>query len=179
MRAIIFETHATSRDNEAGLASGWFDVDLSEAGVRQAIELGERRRGSRLAAVHCSDLRRARRTAELAFAGVPVPILTDPRLRECDYGAFTCAASSVVERMRLERIRDPFPGGESYEKATRRVNTWLDEMRGAAGADPILVIGHRATWYALEHLLTGRPLEEVIAAPWQWRPGWTYALDQG
>lgn len=177
MPAIIFETHATSADNEAGLASGWFDVDLSDAGVRQANELGERRRGSRLAAVHCSDLLRARRTAELAFSGAPVPIITDPRLRECDYGAFTRAATSVVEGMRLQRIWDPFPQGESYETATRRVNAWLDDVRAGASADPILVIGHRATWYALEHLLNGRSLAEVIAATWQWRPGWTYLLD--
>ncbi len=33
---LIFETHATSLDNEAGLASGWFDTDLSAAGESQA-----------------------------------------------------------------------------------------------------------------------------------------------
>ena len=39
---IIFETHSTSLDNEAGIASGHNDVDLSEMGLRQAKELAER-----------------------------------------------------------------------------------------------------------------------------------------
>ena len=63
---LIFETHATSLDNEAGLASGWFDVDLSSLGVRQARELGERRREDRIEAVYSSDLTRAARTASIA-----------------------------------------------------------------------------------------------------------------
>ena len=54
---LVFETHATSLDNEAGLASGWFDVSLSEKGEVQARALGERRRADNLSAVFCSDLR--------------------------------------------------------------------------------------------------------------------------
>ncbi len=60
---VVFETHATSLDNEAGLASGWFDVALSVTGEAQARELGARRRADDLAAVFCSDLIRAFRTA--------------------------------------------------------------------------------------------------------------------
>ena len=56
---LIFETHATSLDNEAGLASGWFDTDLSAAGESQARALGTRRRDDDLAAVFSSDLSRA------------------------------------------------------------------------------------------------------------------------
>ena len=58
---LIFETHATSVDNEAGLASGWFDVALSQTGEQQAALLGVRRRHDDLAAVFCSDLTRSAR----------------------------------------------------------------------------------------------------------------------
>jgi broad specificity phosphatase PhoE len=44
MIIIIFEAHATTLDNEAGLASGHNDVALSELGVKQAKEHGERMR---------------------------------------------------------------------------------------------------------------------------------------
>jgi bisphosphoglycerate-dependent phosphoglycerate mutase len=40
---LVFETHATSVDNEAGLASGWFDAALSAKGEAQARSLGARR----------------------------------------------------------------------------------------------------------------------------------------
>jgi broad specificity phosphatase PhoE len=32
--AVVFETHATSTDNEAGIATGWLPGDLSETGRR-------------------------------------------------------------------------------------------------------------------------------------------------
>jgi hypothetical protein len=63
---VVFESHATSLDNEAGLASGWFDVALSATGEEQARQLGSRRRNEDFAAVFCSDLVRSFRTAEIA-----------------------------------------------------------------------------------------------------------------
>ena len=72
-RRLVFETHATSLDNEAGLASGHADIELSPLGEKQAIALGQRYTADPPARVLTSDLRRAWRTAELAFGGrVPV-----------------------------------------------------------------------------------------------------------
>lgn len=42
MITIIFESHGTTFDNENHLSSGWFDVELSPLGEKQAKELGER-----------------------------------------------------------------------------------------------------------------------------------------
>jgi broad specificity phosphatase PhoE len=56
---VVFETHATTDDNEAGIATGWLPGRLSAAGRDQSRELGERRRDDGLAIVFTSDLRRA------------------------------------------------------------------------------------------------------------------------
>ena len=56
---IVFETHSTTEDNEAGRATGWLPGRLSEQGRVQARELGRRRALDGIAAVFCSDLRRA------------------------------------------------------------------------------------------------------------------------
>ena len=173
---LIFETHATSVDNEAGLASGWFDVGLSAAGEQQALALGDRRRHDPLAAVYCSDLTRAFRTAELAFAQRAVPIIRDARLRECHYGDMTRRPTSEIDRVRSRHVIDPFPGGESYQQAVDRVGGWLADVTPQCRGAEVLVIGHRATFYALEHLVRGVPIEQVISAPWAWQPGWTYVL---
>jgi broad specificity phosphatase PhoE len=173
--SVIFETHATSLDNEAGLASGWFDVDLSALGEGQARALGDRRRADDLAAVYCSDLRRAWRTAELAF-GKRAPIARDDRLRECDYGALTRRPTAEIEAVRSDHLVTPFPGGESYEQTVRRVAACLEEIADTQDGRTVLIIGHRATLYALRHLLDGEPLEQVIAAPWRWQPGWQFLL---
>jgi hypothetical protein len=46
------------------------------------------------------------------------------------------------------------------------------------GGQRIVVIGHRATFYALEHLIRGIPLLEVMTAPWRWQPGCSYSLSR-
>ncbi|MGB2714486.1 MAG: histidine phosphatase family protein [Vicinamibacterales bacterium] len=172
---LFFETHATSLDNEAGLASGWYDVDLSPRGETQAHELGERYRHRELAVVFCSDLRRAYRTAEIAFARRAVPIVRDARLRECHYGSLTRGPAAAIEAARTRAIATPFPDGESYEDVSARVSACLADI-ARAYAEPVLVVGHRATFYALEHLLRRVPLADTIAAAWKWQPGWRYEL---
>jgi broad specificity phosphatase PhoE len=175
VRRLVFETHATSLDNEAGLASGHFDVDLSPTGEQQAAALGARYREDPPALVLTSDLRRARRTGLLAFAD-RVPIVGDPRLRECDYGHLTRAPARHIDTLRLAAIDTPFPGGESYLQATGRVRACLDDLRARWPGGWVLVIGHRATHYALDHLLGGIPLRAAVAAPFDWQPGWSYTL---
>lgn len=171
---IVFESHATSLDNEAGVASGWLDVALSPTGEKQARLLGERRRHDELATVFCSDLSRAFRTAEIAFGDLALPIVRDARLRECDYGAFTGRPVFEIEERRALHVTTPFPHGESYEQVVERVAAWLTEITSAFGNGTVLVIGHRATFYALEHLLRHIPLHEVVTSTWHWQPGWIY-----
>ncbi len=176
MTEIIFVTHSTSLDNERRLASGHADTPLSPLGRRQAAALGARYRNTCLAAVVCSDLQRSYRTAEIAFAQRDIPIIRDARLRECDYGELTRASAAVVERERPHRITVPFPGGESYVQAATRVRSLLADLMERYSGQRIMLVGHRATQYALEHWLNGVPLEAAVIAPFQWQPGWTYRL---
>ena len=173
---LVFETHATSLDNEAGVASGWFDVALSATGEDQARVLGARRRNDHFAIVFCSDLSRSFRTAEIAFGDRSLPIVPDARLRECDYGDLTRRPSSEIEQRRLLHLTVPFPNGESYEQVVDRVSGWLSEAMPHVDAGTVLVIGHRATFYALEHLLRRVTLHETVTSPWVWQPGWTYHI---
>jgi broad specificity phosphatase PhoE len=164
---IRFESHATSVDNEAGVASGHADAPLSELGKRQASELRERH--TSLSHVWCSDLQRSYRTAEIAF-GSSLPIHQDARLREVNFGDLTRTPSIQIEANRLDFIDKPYPDGESYRDVCRRVDEFLRDLPPGSH----LIIGHRATWYALEHWLAGRELAEIIASPWHWQPGWEY-----
>jgi broad specificity phosphatase PhoE len=171
---LVFESHATSLDNEVGLASGWFDVALSATGEEQARTLGARRRDDHLAVVFCSDLSRSFRTAEIAFGDRSVQIIRDARLRECDYGDLTRRPTSEIEQRRLRHLVDPFPNGESYQQVVDRVSGWLSKALASIDAGTVLIVGHRATYYALEHLLNRVTLREAVTSPWTWQPGWTY-----
>ena len=124
---VVFETHATSEDNEAGIATGWLPGRLSAVGRGQARELGERRRDDGLSVVFTSDLARAVETAEIAFAGSPLEVLSDRRLRECSYGEQNGRPDPI--RDRADQIDIPYPGGESWRQAVERVAGFLGESR--------------------------------------------------
>ena len=172
--AVVFETHSTSEDNETGVATGWLPGRLSERGREQARELGERRRDDGLSVVFASDLRRAVETAEIAFAGSPLPLVTDARLRECDYGELN--GTPQTSRDRAAHLDVPYPGGESWRQAAQRVGGFLAELRRQRDGERVLVIGHSATRFGLEVAANGRSLEEVMAEPFVWQPGWEYGL---
>jgi 2,3-bisphosphoglycerate-dependent phosphoglycerate mutase len=169
---VVFETHSTSEDNEAGVATGWLGGALSATGRAQAAELGERRRDDGIEVVYASDLNRAAETATIAFEGTGIPVRLDWRLRECDYGELNGMPRALLEEQRVSRIDEPWPGGESWRQAVARVSSFLDELRGGR----VLVIGHVATRWALDHRVHGRPLEELAAEGFDWRPGWEYEL---
>jgi broad specificity phosphatase PhoE len=173
---LVYETHSTTRDNEAGIATGWLPGELSASGVENARALGDRRRDDGLDLVISSDLHRAVQTVEIAFEGSPVPRRTDPRLREVDYGELTGAAVEVIHGQRQDRVDDPFPGGQSYRDVSDGVRDLLAELGTGDDGQRVLLVGHAATRFALDHLLTGRPLEAAVAAPFAWREGWEYVL---
>jgi len=170
---VVYETHSTSEHNEAGIATGWLGGALSTAGRAQAIELGERRRDDGIELVVASDLWRAVETAAIAFEGSGIPLRVDWRLRECDYGRLTAMPRTVLDEQRVRRVDEPWPGGESWRQAVARVSSFLDEVRGKR----VLLIGHVATRWALDHRVNGRPLEELAAEEFDWQPGWEYELD--
>ena len=173
---LVFETHALTTDNESGIATGWLGGALSERGRALAAELGTRRRDDGIDAVYASDLARAVETAEIAFGGTGIPLELDPRLREIDYGELNGAPVAVVERERRRRVDVPFPGGESYRDAAARVASFLEDVRARRAGGRILLVGHTATRWALDHLLAGEPLERVVTEPFDWREGWEYVL---
>lgn len=178
MVTIIFESHSTTVDNEARRASGWYDAELSELGIGQSKELGERYKDEELDAVFCSDLQRSYKTAEIAFFGRNIPIIQDKRLRECHYGDFTQKPSEIVDAEKPKRIKISFPNGESYEQCVERMRSFLYDLYKNYNGKTVMIIGHRATQYALEHLLKDIPLEKVIPASWKWQPGWMYKIEE-
>jgi alpha-ribazole phosphatase/probable phosphoglycerate mutase len=177
--AIVFETHSLTTDNEAGMATGWLAGQLSERGRALAAELGRRRRSDGVEAVFASDLGRSVETVELAFGGSGIPVHLDARLREIDYGVWNGMPVLRLEQERTQRISQPFPSGESYLQVVGRVAGFLEELARDCDGARVLVVGHSATRWALDYLLAGAALAELMVAPFGWQEGWSYALPAG
>jgi 2,3-bisphosphoglycerate-dependent phosphoglycerate mutase len=173
---LVFESHSTTVDNEQGRATGWLPGELSAKGRIQARELGIRRRKDGITAVFSSDLARAAETVSLAFGGSDIPVLYDWRLRECDYGQYNGMPRTEVHRNRGEHLDQPYPGGESWRQAVSRVGRFLDDLPLRWNGQRVLVVGHIATWWGLDHFIDGLTLEDLAQQDLGWREGREYRL---
>jgi broad specificity phosphatase PhoE len=69
----------------------------------------------------------------------------------------------------------PYPGGESYRDVIERVRDFLGGLPAEFDGKRVLLVGHSATRWALDHLLDGTPLEWLVG-PFEWQEGWMYSL---
>jgi 2,3-bisphosphoglycerate-dependent phosphoglycerate mutase len=172
----VFETHSTTVDNEQGRATGWLPGQLSAQGQAQARQLGRRRKDDGITAVFSSDLARAVQTASFAFGQSAIPVLHDWRLRECDYGTRNGMPAAELHADRLEHLDRPYPAGESWRQAVTRVGRFLTDLPLRWNGCRVLVIGHVATRWSLDHFINGVPLENLAQEGFAWQEGWEYRI---
>lgn len=179
MVKITYFVHGTTTDNEKHISSGWHDVELSELGVSQSIELKEQTKNKKFDVIFCSDLKRAVDSAKLTWEGV-YPIIPDARLRECNYGKYNAQSSSVVEPMQEKMITERFPEGESYEDVKARIADFLEFLKKNYDGKNVAVVAHKAPQLAIDVLLKGKTWRKAFAEDWRktnsWQPGWEYEL---
>src|SRR3989339_2031948 len=171
---ITYFVHGTTTDNEKEISSGWFDVELSDLGTKQSIELKDKIKDKKFDVVFCSDLKRAVKSAKLTFEGV-VPIIPDSRLRECNYGKYNAQPSSIVEPMQEKAITEKFPNGESYEDVKTRISDFLNFLKQNYDGKNVAIVAHKAPQLALDVLIKGKTWKQALAEDWRkakaWQPG--------
>ena len=169
---ITYFVHGTTTDNEQHVSSGWKDANLSELGIQQSVALREQTKDKTFDVVFCSDLQRAHKSAMLAWEGL-YPIITDARLRECNYGELNGASSDIVEPMQEEEcITKPFPGGESYEDVKNRVADFLEFLNEHYDGKHVAIVAHKAPQLSLDVLLHGISWDQALADDWRKTKGW-------
>ena len=90
-------------------------------------------------------------------------MLYDWRLRECDYGQRNGMPVAELHAGRRQHLDEPYPGGESWRQAAARVGRFLADLPLRWDGQRVLVIGHVATRWGLDHLINGVPLEGLAA----------------
>ncbi len=125
------------------------DVDLSEAGYRQAALVGERLFPLGIQAVYSSDLVRAVQTAQSANLYWNVEHIIRPGLREICFGDMEGMTDEDIavkyadfkaEQKRMDRDL-PYPGGECAADVVRRALPVFEEIL-ASGYERVAVVTH-------------------------------------
>lgn len=151
--SLLLARHGQTDDNLEPLrAQGFTDTPLNAVGIAQAQALAERAAGMEIASLWCSDLSRARTTAEIVGARIGLQATEDPRLRESNRGDWEGRRFIDIERDDPEGYAAwmragagfRFPGGESLQEHADRVWASLEEIR-ASGPLPALVVCHRGS----------------------------------
>jgi probable phosphoglycerate mutase len=126
------------------------DPPLSPRGLAQARELALRLAGHRLAGFYCSDLLRARQTAEPIARALGLAPVLEPALREIGLGAWEGKSREELLREYPEQwaawVREPswdlIPGGEGAQAFERRVGRILGEILDRHPAGDVLCVTH-------------------------------------
>jgi probable phosphoglycerate mutase len=149
---LLLVRHGETALNSQRRYSGRGDVDLSPNGVAQAEATASRVAGLAAAvmAVVTSPLIRAVRTAQaIAAAAGDVPVVVEPGLVECDFGAWE-GLTFVEVRQRYPDELDAWlgsvsvapPGGESFEAVTTRVRKVVGGLLAGYPGATVVVVSH-------------------------------------
>ncbi|WP_418320256.1 histidine phosphatase family protein [Piscinibacter sakaiensis] len=119
------------------------DSPLSERGHAQAKALGCRLAASDLAGIVCSDLPRARQTADYLARATGLPIATSVLLRERDFGAWRGRAYADLPIDPLRMVEAP-PEGESMQQFLNRAAAAFADLcrRRSRSGGPLAVVTH-------------------------------------
>jgi probable phosphoglycerate mutase len=137
---LVLVRHGRTAENAKGLLLGRLDPELDEVGRQQALRIAEAVAGA--SRVIASPLRRAQETA----AALGVPVETDERWIELDYGEFDGlpvreVGSEVWDRWRADVSFSP-PGGESLLALHHRVVRACQELLAEADDTDVVVVSH-------------------------------------
>jgi probable phosphoglycerate mutase len=143
---IYLVRHGQSIHNLEERIAGQQDSQLTELGFQDARDAAAAMGRSDFDRVYCSDLLRARQTAETIreYLKLNCPISFSPLLRELDYGEFT--EKLVTEAFTFLNYKvaqqERYPGGEGFIDLEERAQRFLSQLKRESAGSPILVVSH-------------------------------------
>jgi broad specificity phosphatase PhoE len=170
VRRLLLARHGQSVSNAIRRFQGAQDVALSPLGMRQAEALGQAVSRRAIAHVYVSPFERARHTAEIALAGLGLPLTVVDDLRELSLGEWE---GCTVEEIRTRPgdpyarwVRDPVqcppPGGEPLADVQARVLRAVERITAAhPNGDDVLIVSHGGVISALLAHCFGLPLSSI------------------
>ncbi len=133
MKKLYVTRHGLTAFNAEERVCGSTDLPLTETGLRQAAEMAQQAAAfGDIERIIASPMLRAQQTAQAVADVLCLPIETDIRLREWDYGDFegkSRLTSGFPEAKAEFGVK--MPGGESVFQIVHRAYSLLDELKTA------------------------------------------------
>jgi broad specificity phosphatase PhoE len=146
---------------------GWLDVPLDSEGLEEADETAaEVSSAFAIDAIYCSDLRRARQTAEALRKKTKAPVVATSDLRPWNLGVF-CGqrVREILPFLNLlnQHLDLVAPSGESFYQFYGRYSHRLHDLLAEAESAPhtIAVVTHVRNLLATASVITGSDISKI------------------
>ena len=140
---IYVARHGETAWNAENKICGRTDLPLTERGIRQAKLLAERLADVHIDRIIASPMIRAQQTAAAVSEVTGIPVQTDPRLIEQNFGIYEGKDRKdpgYLANKRMFAYR--YPGGESQMDVAHRVYSLIEELKEKYPNENILLVCH-------------------------------------
>lgn len=130
---------------------GWKDMPLNRIGLQQATLASEKLKNQNIETVYASDLKPAKKTADIVSAGLDLPVHYTKRLREINFGKAEGVKKTDLEAKfsyiyhafndinNPERYAISYPGGETIGEAQQRFVKFITKLCDEGRSNVLLV----------------------------------------
>lgn len=132
MAQIYFTRHGQTIWNVENKICGATDIELTELGHEQAMELGQEilRQGLQIDEILYSPLIRAKETARHISEVTNIPMREEPRLKEQNFGKYESTPRNGEEFSKMKsHFINHYEGGETMLHLAQRIYNLLDELK--------------------------------------------------
>ena len=140
---LFVARHGETEWNALNKVCGRMDLPLTENGLRQAQLLADRTEKLKIDLIISSPMLRARQTAMPAAQRLGLPVLTDERLIEQNYGIYEGVDRKDPGFLGNKRqFAYRYPGGESMMDVAYRVYSLIEELKVKHSDKNVLLVCH-------------------------------------
>ncbi|MCI5726006.1 MAG: histidine phosphatase family protein [Clostridium sp.] len=166
MKHVYFTRHGQTVWNVENKICGATDIELTELGHNQAIELGKEIASGKIKIdeILYSPLVRAAETARHISEETGIPRRVEMRLKEQNFGKYESTPRNGEEfkKAKTNFIND-FEGGETMLHLCQRVYNLLDDIKKEAGEKTYLLVAHNGISRIIESYFRNMKNEEFAS----------------
>lgn len=156
---IYLVRHGQTDWNALEKVQGTTDIPLNATGLAQAERARELMKDIPIDVIYSSPLIRAYRTAEIINEYHHAPIITEPRIRERNYGIYEAAKYDAYPGVEFwdYALNKRFKGAETVREVFERVYRCLDDIRRDNPGKSVMLAMHGGAARAVHVYFGGFP----------------------
>ncbi len=140
---IYVARHGQTQYNSVNLVCGSTDIPLTDLGLQQAEKLADNCRGKGIELIIASPMIRAQQTARAVAKRYNLPVITDDRIREQDFGRWEGISRDHPDyQMEKRKYAHNHNGGESVFRLAQRVYNAMDDIIADHSGKTVLIVCH-------------------------------------